>query len=248
MKALLQFAWGVLTFKHEAYTEHVARSDALRRALVLLVIVTLLAGFIPLVIGIVDNWRPMDPRAIEQEMRQGFGEFFGTLGSFMDLPSDFEEGVEQFFEMVGPWIQVGARIDNLRTPLPRPVTVVLNKLGEFLSLPFSRAGGWLGYALWVLLASKLLGGKAKLHQMLGCTALYAVPHVLDILGPITCLGGLAGLVATVWGIAIYVKGVAVASDFGTGKAILATVLPALVVAVLVLVGVLVAGILALVTG
>jgi hypothetical protein len=247
MKALLQFAWDVLTFKHESYTDHIARSDVLKRALVMLVIVTLLAGFIPLIIGIVNGWRPADMTALD-EMQQGMREFFDTWGAGTGVPSDFEEGMGQVFKVVGPWMEVGVRIDNLRTPLPRPVAVVLSNLGAFLSLPFSRAGGWLGYALWVLLASKLLGGKAKLPQMLGCTALYAIPHVLDVLSPITCLGGIAGLVATVWGIAIYVKGVSVANDFGIGKAILATVLPALAVAVLVLMGVLVVGILALVTG
>ncbi len=88
--------------------------------------------------------------------------------------------------------------------------------------------GWIGYAIWVLLAAKLLGGKATVSQMLGTTAFYAVPHVLGILGFIPCVGGLLGVVATVWGIAIYIKAVAVANDFGIGRATVATVLPVLV--------------------
>lgn len=239
MKALLQFVWDVVTFEHEAYADHVARSNVLKRALALLVVVTLLAGITPLIIGIVNGLRPVDLAARQQEIRQSMEAFIEASGSFIDLPSGFEEGMEEAFEAAEPWIEVGMRIANLRTPLPKPVGTVLSNLGAFLSLPFSRMAGWLGYALWVLLASKLLGGKATLPQMLGATALYAIPHVLDILSPIPCAGGLIGLVATVWGIAIYIKAVAVANHFGIGKATAATILPALVGAVLVLVGLLV---------
>jgi hypothetical protein len=40
------------------------------------------------------------------------------------------------------------------------------------------------------------------------------------------------VVATVWGIAIYVKALAVANEFTIGRAIVATLLPALVIVVL----------------
>jgi hypothetical protein len=125
---------------------------------------------------------------------------------------------------------------------------LLSNLGAFLSLPFSRLAGWIGYGIWVLLAAKLLGGRATVSQMLGATALYAVPHVLNILGPVPCLGGMLGLVATVWGIAIYVKALAVANDFGVGRATAATVLPALLFTALALLGMLVLFILSLALG
>ena len=84
--------------------------------------------------------------------------------------------------------------------------------------------------------------------MLGATALYAVPHGLDILGFVPCLGGVLGLVATVWGIAIYVKALAVANDFSTSRAIVATVVPALIGMTSVLLGLLGFLILILVSG
>jgi hypothetical protein len=99
-----------------------------------------------------------------------------------------------------------------------------------------------------LLASKLLGGRATASQMLGATALYAVPHVLGILGFVPCLGGLLGLVATIWGIAIYAKALAVVNDFSIGRAIAATVAPALLGGALALLGMLVILVLALVSG
>jgi hypothetical protein len=90
-----------------------------------------------------------------------------------------------------------------------------------------------------MLFAKLLGGKGTIAQMLAATSLYAVPHVLDILGFITCVGPLFGLVATLWGIGIYIKGLAVANDFGIGKAALATILPALLQIVLITLGMIV---------
>jgi len=71
---------------------------------------------------------------------------------------------------------------------------------------------------------------------------------LDILGFVDCLGPFLGLVATVWGIAIYVKAVAIANDFSIGRAVVATVVPALIGLALTLLGLVGFFILALVTG
>ena len=57
-----------------------------------------------------------------------------------------------------------------------------------------------------------------------------------------------GLVATVWGIAIYVKAMAVANEFSIGRAVTATVVPALIGAALSLLGLLALLIIALVSG
>ena len=95
-------------------------------------------------------------------------------------------------------------------------------------MPFTWLTNWVGYAIWVWLIAKLLGGKATISQMLGATALYTVPHILDVLGFVPCLGSILSLVATVWGIAIYIKGLTVANDFSLGKSILAAILPALI--------------------
>ena len=66
----------------------------------------------------------------------------------------------------------------------------LQGIGAWLSLPFAssplpagrrRAGTWLGYGIWVMLAAKLLGGRGTLHGFFGATGFFAVPHVLDIL-------------------------------------------------------------------
>ena len=243
MRELLQPAWDALWFRHAAYTQQVARADALKRGLMLLVLVTLLAGIVPLIINVVDGLRPLNLEAQQQESERGLREFFQTMGPYLNLPPDLD--VEQIFTYMRAGVGIGYDIANLPTRLPRPVGVLLRNLGAFLSLPFGRLAGWIGYAMWVLLVAKLLGGRATVAQMLGATALYVVPHVLDILSPVTCLGPVIAVVTTVWGMAIYVKAVAVANEFSISRAIAATVVPALAGATLALLGLLVTLILTL---
>jgi hypothetical protein len=236
MRELLKLAWDALLFRHEAYTQHVARADVLKRGLTILVLVTLLAGVASLIVDVVGDLRPKSVEARLEEAEQAIREFvtsLRTMRQFSDVPPEFERKVTTYMRAA---VRMSFRIEALPTRLPKPLGRVLRDLGAFLSLPFSRLAGWIGYGIWVLLVAKLLGGRATVSQMLGATALYAVPHVLDILGPVQCLGGVLGLVATVWGIAIYVKALAVANDFSVGRAVAATVLPALILATLSLLG------------
>ena len=87
MKELLQLAWDVVLFRHAAYAQHATRADALKRGLLLLVLVTLLAGVVPLVINVVNGLRPLDLEAQRREAEQGFREFFQIMGPYLNLPS-----------------------------------------------------------------------------------------------------------------------------------------------------------------
>jgi len=247
MKELLQLAWDVLLFRHESYVQHAARADALKRGLALVVLVALLAGLIPFFINVVGDLRPMAIEARRQEAEEGMQEFTQSLAAMrqlFDVPPEFERQMTAYMRA---GMRIGSRIEALPTRLPKPVGRVLQDLGAFLSLPFSRLAGWIGYSIWVLLVAKLLGGRATASQMLGATALYAVPHVLEILDFVPCLGATLGLVAVVWGIAIYVKALAVANDFSMGRATVATVVPALIGGALILLGLMGVLILALVS-
>ena len=216
MRELLQLAWDTLSFKHETYVQHVARADALKRGLALLVLVTLLAGVIPFLINVAGDFRPIEDQ--RQEAERGLEEFFESfelVRPYLDLPQGFKERILAY---IRPNMEMGFSIAELDTPLPQPVGRVLADVGAFVSLPFGRLAGWVGYGMWVLLVAKLLGGRATASQTLGGTVLYAVPQVLNVLGFVPCLGGLLGLVATVWGIGIYIKALAVANHFSIGKA------------------------------
>ncbi len=240
IRELFQLAWDVLLFRHAAYAQHVARADALKRGLALLTVVTLFAGLLPLFVDVVGDLRRagMSVEARQEEVEQTLGEFLDSwraMSQFSNIPPEVERMV---LANVRIWTRVGLRIDALPTPLPKPVGRLLQDVGAFLSLPFGRMAAWIGYTMWVLLIAKFLGGRATVSQMLGTTALYAVPHVLGVVSVVPCLGGVAGLVATVWGVAIYVKAVAVANRFSLGRATAATVLPAMLGAVAALGGLL----------
>jgi hypothetical protein len=238
MKELLRFAWDVVLFRHEAYAQHVTRANVLGRGLTLLVLTTLVAGFLSFGRDVIRGLRPTSIERQRQETEEAIRQFtqsWRDMQQFTDVPP---QNVEQVVTYLRSGMEIGLRIDALPTPLPKPVGRAFEALGRLLSLPFNRMTAWLGYTIWVLLIAKLLGGRATVSQTLGATALYAVPHVLDILHLVPCLGGLLGLVATVWGIAVYVKALAVANEFSTGKSVLAVVAPALIGGVLMVMGLL----------
>jgi hypothetical protein len=248
MRELLQLAWDTLLFRDAGYAQHVARADVLKRGLTLLVVVSLAAGVLSLLTGLVRDLRPMSVEAQREEVEQALQQFSQSMrqmGQFTDIPPGFER---QLTDSIRSGMALGFEIEALPTRLPKPIARLFTNLGSFLSLPFSRFASWAGYTIWVMLIAKLLGGRATVSQTLGATALYAVPHVLGILDVVPCLGGLLGLVAAVWGIAIYVKALAVANEFTIGRAVVATVVPALVGAALALMGLLFLLILALAGG
>jgi hypothetical protein len=248
MRELLQLAWDALLFRDAGYAQHVARADVLKRGLALLVVVSLAAGLLSLLTGLVRDLRPMSAEARREEAEQALEQFSQSMrqmGQFTDIPPGFER---QLTDSIRSGMALGLEIEALPTRLPKPIARLFANLGSFLSLPFGRLASWAGYTIWVMLIAKLLGGRATVSQTLGATALYAVPHILGILDVVRCLGGLLGLVAAVWGIAIYVKALAVANEFSIGRAIVATVVPALVGAALALMGLLFLLIMALAGG
>jgi hypothetical protein len=102
-------------------------------------------------------------------------------------------------------------------------------MGGVVSYPFGWLATYILYGLLVLVAAKILGGSATVQQMLGCTALAAVPFILGVFGLIPQLGYWPGAIAFLWGLVIYVMGTTVANEFGIGQAILAVILPILVI-------------------
>jgi hypothetical protein len=218
IQAWLDFIQGVVLFDTDVYARHVAREDVMKRGVLLFVVVTLLAGSVPFLI---DTARALVVR--NQPPPQQMEEIFGPMAPYMgEMPPEFELYV---LPNIQAGIELGWRIAQLKTPLPKFLSVIFEFWGDFVSSPWGRLARWMGYTLLVLLVAKLLGGYATLPQMLGATALYIVPHILGIFNFIPCLGGLLGFVALLWGIAIYIKAVAVANHFSLGRAVVATVMP-----------------------
>jgi len=229
---------GAVTLDTAAFATMKEAKDGFKRGLILIAIVSLAVGLIPFGVDVVRGILPRNLAAERAKAEQGVQEF---LKAFPFRPPQ-EPGVPSIEENIHMGMDIGFEIAALPRLLPRPIAEFFEALGTWLSLPFARAGGWMFYALVVLLVAKLLKGRATIAQMLACTSLYVVPQTLNIVGVllsyIRCAGGvlsaIVSLVAMVWSIVVYIKGVAVANELSNGKAILATILPALVAGVIVL--------------
>ncbi len=246
---LVALARRVLTLDSATFAAHVASRDALKRGLLLIVVIALLAGLFPFLAGIVGSFRSPEAeiaeaqRQFEQQMQQQMQ--FNPGWQDPQARRMFQEISSQAFAMIRDIVQLRPNVSFLPHWLDR----LLQVFGVWLSTPFVWLGAWAWYALWVMLFAKLLGGGATLERMLGATSLFVVPHVLNLLTSLLALmggipvagacfgalGTLIGLVAGLWGVAIYVKATAAANEFGIGKATLATILPALLVLLLTIV-------------
>ena len=220
---MLQLARGALFLDTQTFAAQREDRDAFRKGVLLVVIITLLAGSLSFIVSTVKGFLPPKWDAQREEVEDQISQVFKFLPFDMDAKT---EGM--ILGSIEAGLDIGFEIAQLPAPLPRPVKDFLQALGGWITAPLLRLGGWMGYAFWVLLVAKLLGGRATLSQMLGCTALYVAPQILTILQVISCLGPILGFVAFVWGLVIYVKATAVANELSSGRALLAVILPAAV--------------------
>ncbi len=244
MSEQVAFARGVLTLNDATYSAHLASRDALKRGLLLMVSVALLAGLFPFLSGMASSFRPVDMAAVERDVERQIEQSmqFNPEWQNPQFQRTFKEYFQMGFAIARDIMSIKPNVSFLPPWLER----LMRALGEWLSQPLAWLGAWAGYALWVMLFAKLLGGRATLERMLAATSLFVVPHLLDVLGGLlsllsgigvagACFGllnMLIGMVAWAWGIAVYVKATAAANEFGWGKATLVTLLPALLVALL----------------
>jgi hypothetical protein len=220
---MLQLARGALFLDTQTFVAQREARDTFRKGVLLVVVITLLAGSLSFIVSTVKGFLPPKWDAQREKVEDQISQVFEFLPFEMDA-----EAERMIVGSIEAGLDIGFEIAQLPTPLPGPVSAFLQALGGWISAPLLRLGGWMSYAFWVLLAAKLLGGRARLSQMLGCTALYVAPQVLTILQVVPYLGPVLGFVAFVWGLVIYVKATAVANELSLGRALLATILPAAV--------------------
>ncbi len=220
---MLQLARGALLLDTQTFAAQREAPDTFRKGVLLIVIITLLAGSLSFAVSTVKGFLPPKWDAQREKVGNQISQVFEFLPFEMDTKTE-----RMVVGSIEAGLDIGFEIAQLPTPLPRPVKGFLQALGGWITAPLLRLGGWMGYAFWVLLVAKLLGGRATLSQMLGCTALYVAPQILTILQVVPCLGAILGFVAFIWGLVIYVKATAVANELSLGRALLAAVLPAAV--------------------
>jgi hypothetical protein len=226
MASLLNTLWRTVILDDAAYKAWRERPNILLRAILLIIVISLVAGLVSFAVNLVDRVTPPQLADIEEGM-QGWMEWNQYLPFYQD--PEFQRQWREMTDVIVPMVR---DLANVKTPLPIGITGFLNALGSWLSRALAAISGWLFYGALVLIAANLLGGSAKLADFLGTVALYVLPGLLLLLQPVPCVGWLLALAGTIWSIVIYVKATSVATDLDAGKAFLAVILPFLAFIVL----------------
>ncbi len=226
MNETLTLMRGALMLDTKTLADLKASPDVFRKGIMVLLGVGLTVGIVTGLVAMIqglltDPLKEMD--SVRSTMQQYAGQFMPPV-AYQEFSQNFEMG-----------LNIGRRIvTETRAPLPRPVTVIFQQVGAMLSYPFGWLGSLLFYGVLVHIFAKLLGGKGTIAQMYGVTSLTVVPHLLDALGWVPCLGAVLGIVGWAWGVGVYVKGTSVAEEMSIGKGILAVLMPIIVLAFLIL--------------
>jgi hypothetical protein len=226
MASLINSLWRTVILDDAGYQEWRERPNILLRAILLIIVISLVAGLVSFAVNLVGRVTPPKLADIEEGMNAWleWSQYF----PFTQDP-EFQKQWRDMTDVIVPMVR---DLANVQAPLPRGITGFLNALGAWLSRALAAIGGWLFYGALVLIAANLLGGSAKLADFLGTVALYVIPGLLLLLRPVPCVGWLLALAGTIWSIVVYVKATSVATGLDGGKAFLAVILPFLAFLVL----------------
>jgi len=220
MGSLVNTILRTLILDDSAFQEWHERPNLFLRGIVLIILVSLIAGLIVFGVTLWNQARPVDMTQIEESIFQSM-EWQYRLNPSMQDP-EVQEIVEGMMDVMIPMI---TDLSNVSTPLPRGINGFFQALGGWLSRALTAIAGWLLYGALVLIFANLLGGSAKLPEFLGMISLYVVPGLLGLLSPIPCLGTLLLIVGAIWSIVVYIKATSVVAKLDAGRAILAVVAP-----------------------
>jgi hypothetical protein len=226
MGSLLNVLWRSVILDDAAFQDWSERPNAFLRGIVLIILVTLIAEIVVFGVNLVNQVQPIDLTAIPEEMNR----WYESQDQWMpEMGPEFRKNWEGMMDVMFPMFR---DLSQIEAPLPQGIIGFLNAVGGWLARAVAALGGWLFYGALVLIAVRLLGGRAKLPVFLGSVALYIIPGLLAVLQPITCIGFVLALVGTVWSIVVYMKATSVVTGLDAGRAIVAVVAPFLAMTVL----------------
>lgn len=221
MGSLLNTLWRATILDDAAYEDWRERPNLFLRAILLIIVVSLVAGLLSFAVDLVNRVQPVDLTGLEQIPDQ-VSEVMSFFGA--ELDPEVQRQIEGMLDVMVPMIR---DLSEVRAPLPRGIVGFFEAFGAWLTRALAAIGGWMVYGALVLIFVNLLGGSAKLPEFLGTVALYVVPGLLAVLQPIPCVGWLLALAGTVWSIVVYIKATSVTGNLEPGRAILAAVAPIL---------------------
>jgi hypothetical protein len=246
MRNLLQAVRAAIRLDIPALARFRDSGDAFRRGVAVLLLVALVVGGVSFAVDLVAGL----PASPGEAGIAAIADAFDMWTRFM--PEDSAQLFQQqFLQNMRPSLELGRTLAGLPTIFPRALSAVFSTLGTWLGRPLGMLGGFLAYAIWVMLAAKLLGGQGGIQEFLGTAALSSVPYLLLVLERVPCLGSFVALVAWLWSTVIWIVTTAVAHGWAVptsaeeaaqpsysvhwGKPFLAVILPAAVLALLVII-------------
>lgn len=229
MNGLTQTMRGALLLEEDAFAKMRDAENNFARGLMMIVTISLIVGLVLSLASFVQalGTSPAEEVAQFQEgMREAIETMraFGAFGGGAEAEEFWRIFMQNFEAGIGMGRDIAQTVQET-TPAPQPVVDFFTALGQWLSYPFNWISTWMFYGLLTLVFAKLLGGVATIREMLATTSLVAMPHLLDALTFIPFAGTLIGLIALLWGLAVYVKGTAIANRLDTGRALLAILAP-----------------------
>lgn len=206
--------------------------QVVQRGLLVVLMVGLLVGGVN---GVRTLMSGLNPEMDFAQLRDQFEQALDQQALAATTPEQ-RELIKAFRDNLEPGIALLREVNELPTPLPRPVGALFRGLGVFVSQPLNYLGSLMLWVVFTHIAARWLGGQGSIQQMLGLGALSVAPHALDALAFIPVLGSIVSVIAAVWGLIVLVVGTSVAHRLDTGRAALAVFLFPLIGAVLALLG------------
>jgi hypothetical protein len=229
MSAMFNTLLRTLILDDGAFQEWRERPNLFLRGIALILVVTLVAGFIVFAVDMVNSVRPVRAAEIERQIQEGFEMQERFNPGWRDMPPAMRAMMDDMIDVITSMV---TEIVSVDTFLPRGVSGFLGAVGRYVTAALASLGGWIFYGALVLIAVNLLGGTARLPDFLGMVSLYVIPGLLGLLRPVPCLGAFLAFLGLIWGIVVYVKAVSVASDLDLGRSVLAFFTPLIVFVVL----------------
>ncbi|RME48248.1 MAG: hypothetical protein D6791_03800 [Chloroflexi bacterium] len=229
LSSWITLAKDALLIRPRPFEEMAFGRATLRPAIAVVLAVGLIIGLIGALAGVGELVRPQ-PFSVDDFMTQ-FEESLRFSESFATDPQA-EEFMVMYRDSARAFAQAIAKIMELPTPLPGFFGRLLKWVGAWLSAPLALLGKWFFVSIWIMLFARLLGGRGSLLGYLRASSLSALPHVLGAFAFLPAVGGLMALVGSVWGLVVNYRAVQVSHGLSSDRAVLAVLLPYLVLLLL----------------
>jgi len=216
---------GALTLQTATYAEFKAVPDVFRRGFVIVLIVGLVIGVVLQGAALIQELTGPPPAVRVREFERGMEEALNSMSAYMQMD---QQSRQIFMRSMGEAVAIVREIAVLPTVLPRPVRAIFQAVAQTIEMPFSLLATLMGYGVLVHIVALILGGKGSIQQMLGVTSLAMIPRVADAFGFVPCVGALIGLLGLAWAAVMYVKATSVVHEVSVPRAVVAVILPAVV--------------------